>query len=458
MAMGRSDGNGPLNGTSVVIGGGGLAGLTAARALERQGADVHIVEARSRLGGRVWTRRDEALGGGHAESGGEFVDADHQHVRRLVRQLGLGLTPVLRGGFGSVTRVEKQLSVSRSQTRGWRELRRLLAVEIDSYREHCARPASSVGTALARRSLLDLLRVSHATPHQLGFAGALRSFFLAGPGELSAIVAIEQLLHGNPGAVRLSRIAEGGDRLVAALAADLDGRIDAGHVVRRVAQRESSVTVTVEAPSGRRATRNADYVVMTLPPPLLLEVEFSPALPDGTRRALDTLAFGPATKTTMRFEHPWWRRRSWPRAFGTNLPVGAVWDSSGPGRSGRHARPALLTLFAGGAASSQTQRLWNAHGARGLLDELAWLGDSGDEPRGSVQVVWEDERWSRGAYAVFGPGFDPADQPLLSRAAGRVLFAGEHTSETFQGYMNGAVESGERVAAEIAALRRLDRG
>jgi monoamine oxidase len=67
-------------------------------------------------------------------------------------------------------------------------------------------------------------------------------------------------------------------------------------------------------------------------------------------------------------------------------------------------------------------------------------------------VVWEDQPWSRGGYAFFDPAFDPRWRDALARPHGRVVFAGEHTSRRWQGYMNGAVESGLRAAAEIRAL------
>jgi monoamine oxidase len=72
-----------------------------------------------------------------------------------------------------------------------------------------------------------------------------------------------------------------------------------------------------------------------------------------------------------------------------------------------------------------------------------------------TSVTWEHDPFARGGYAFFGPSFDPALRPLLARGAGRVLFAGDHTSQKYQGYMNGAVESGLRVAKEIAALNSM---
>jgi monoamine oxidase len=69
--------------------------------------------------------------------------------------------------------------------------------------------------------------------------------------------------------------------------------------------------------------------------------------------------------------------------------------------------------------------------------------------------TWEHDRWAKGGYAVFDPRFDPALRPWLARPSGRIVFAGEHTSGRWQGYMNGAVESGRRAAIEVALAARL---
>ena len=92
-----------------------------------------------------------------------------------------------------------------------------------------------------------------------------------------------------------------------------------------------------------------------------------------------------------------------------------------------------------------------------LAHELDWLGASNATLLGARQVVWEADIWSRGGYAYFDPSFDPALRSWLARPAGRVFFAGEHTSIRWQGYMNGAVESGRRAAAEVAAAVELAR-
>ena len=151
-----------------------------------------------------------------------------------------------------------------------------------------------------------------------------------------------------------------------------------------------------------------------------------------------------------------WPRRFWravgrPRAFGSDLPFGAVWD----GNEEQRGRSGIVTLLAGGSASDATQAIVAKDGMAGLAGTLDWLGSSNAQLVGSRQIVWESEPWSRGGYAFFDPAFDPALRQWLARPFGRLFFAGEHTSFRWQGYMNGAVESGRRAAVEIEAVHQL---
>src|SRR3989338_3246934 len=91
------------------------------------------------------------------------------------------------------------------------------------------------------------------------------------------------------------------------------------------------------------------------------------------------------------------------------------------------------------------------NGPRRMVEALARLGSRRAELVGSRLVSWEADPFARGGYAYFDPAFDPSLRAWLARPCGRLFFAGEHTSLQWQGYMNGAIESGRRAAAEIAA-------
>ena len=126
----------------------------------------------------------------------------------------------------------------------------------------------------------------------------------------------------------------------------------------------------------------------------------------------------------------------------------------GVGRQrGTAGRPGILSLLAGGGASDATQTSSRSDGTRGFA-ALDWLGSTNAELIASRQVVWEHDPYARGGYAYFDPSFDPRCARGSRGRSGRLFFAGEHTSIRWQGYMNGAVESGRRAAAEIAAHGR----
>jgi monoamine oxidase len=443
-----------LSGTSVLVAGAGLAGLAAARDLAAVGAAVTVVDARDRVGGRVWTIRDGFAQGQFAEGGGDMIDEAQQEIRALAGELGVTLTRMLRGGFGYVRldAAGRPRIVQRTALRGWTRLADALEEFIHPYRLAEQRWDSPIVTAIARRSAASWLDEVKADAELRATATGLRGFFLADPDELSLLALVDQFAATDAWG-SLYRAEGGNDRITAALAAPLGDRLHLNTEVVAVSHRGRAVRVSLK--NGRAQSQlTCDYILFALPATTLRRIPIEPSLPSQQHDAIARLKYGRATRTLLQFSRRFWRASGRPSAFGSPLPFGAVWD----GNEGQRGRAGILSLLAGGGASDATQSLVAKDGPGALVQSLEWLGSRGGDLIASKQIVWEQDPFARGGYAYFDPSYDPALRAWLPRPFGRLFFAGEHTSIRWQGYMNGAVESGRRAAAEIAAVHSRESG
>jgi monoamine oxidase len=442
-----------LSGASVVVAGAGLAGLAAAHDLAAMGAAVTVVEARDRVGGRVWTVRDGFSERQHAEAGGDMIDGEQTEILALAAELGLKTTRILRGGFGYVRldSTGRPRIVTRVAGRGWQRMAEALEDIARPYRLAERRWDSPIASALARHSVAAWLDRVKADPELRATAAGLRGFFLADPEELSLIALVDQFSANDaPSFGQQYRIDGGNDRLATTLAGRLGERLHLHTDVVALSQRGRSVRVTIK--SGKTQSQlEADYAILTVPATVMRRIPITPSLPAQQHEAIARLKYGRATRTLLQFSQRFWRATGRPRAFGSPLPFGALWE----GNEEQRGQPGILSLLAGGSASDQTQAIVAKGGPNGLVQALDWLGSRDARLLASRQIVWEQDPHARGGYAYFDPGFDPDTRAWLARPAGRLFFAGEHTSIRWQGYMNGAVESGRRAAAEVAAFHVL---
>jgi monoamine oxidase len=441
-------GRGRLSEVRVVVAGAGLAGLTAARELEADGAAVTIVEARDRVGGRVLTLRDGFAQRQHVEAGADLIEESQTEVLDLARALRIETVPILRSGWGFYgldSRGRRRIAAAPAV---FARSARLLQAEIHDFKAAGERWDSAVALAMAPRTVSEWMRSAKADPALVAGLKGLRGFFLADPEDLSLLMLIEQFAgEDTPGQGRMFRVRGGNDRIATAIVRSLRGAIVMNSVVRRVARGGSGLRVTIDE-RGTRRELGADFCVMAIPATTLRDVQFEPALDEDQQRAIATLRYGAATRLVLQFARRFWKQARRPQGFGTDLPIGAVWD----GNEQQKGPAGILTLLAGGNASRDLQEILRAEGTTGVVQRLEWLGTPAPLLV-SQRVTWEDDPWARGGYAFFDAGFDPRLRGWLPRPAGRILFAGEHTSMRWQGYMSGAVESGHRVAAEIRALQ-----
>lgn len=427
----------------VLVAGAGFAGLAAARALQSRGAVVTVIDARDRVGGRVVTIRDGFFANQHAEGGADIIESGQTEVLALAKELRLPLAPILKAGFGFYSVNAKGRPEIRAGPRQIGELFKPFYGAVRDYALLEGRWDSPIAQALGRESVAEYLVRVGASKETLLRMRALRGLFLADPEDLSMLAMTDFLASGFGGEDGSFRVKGGNDRLATGLAALLKKKVQLRTILRKVVHSGGGVTATVEDGSGLHEIQ-ADAMILAMPATAVREVEFDRPLPDAQWEAISTLKYGGATRMLMQFATRWWVKKGRPRAFGSDLPTGAAWDGNEqqPGRGG------ILSLLAGGRASAELVDIINKDGVDGVTARLTALGKPSNVLAAHV-VRWNDDPWARGGYAFFDTEFKPGGRDLLASPHGRLFFAGEHTSVRWQGYMNGALESGLRAAAEV---------
>jgi monoamine oxidase len=425
-----------------IIVGAGAAGLAAAAALDRAGADFVVLEARARVGGRVWTLRHDATPLA-IELGAEFVHGAAQRTERLAAAAGHVVADIAgddfraRDGrftplddfFPRVGKVLRLLDAEREPDRSFGEFLR----------------ARRGGKRLARERTL-------ARSFVQGFHAA----------DIERIGERSLARTPNPGddasAARHGRLVAGYGPLLAHVAAGVADRIRFGSVVERIVWRPGSVTV-----HAARETLEARATIVTVPLPLLqaraLAIEPEPP---ALRRALDGLIMGSVVRVTFVF-----RERFWEGDFVPAAAAGATGRRIALDRLGflhtPHApfniwwtahplRAPLITGWAGGPAARRLAAAGDVEGA--AIRTLARaLGVTPRRLENRIDATfthdWDADPFSRGAYAYAAVGGESA-AAALARPVRRTLYlAGEATSARDGGTVEGALESGERAARQV---------
>ncbi len=435
---------------SVVVVGGGLAGLACALDLQAAGWRVTVLEARNRPGGRVYTVRRPFGARQHAEGGGEFIASTHRLMHDYVRRVGLELEDT-RDALDF--RLDGVVYLGGARRRSSAVFADGTEREIDRFRRRVDALARGVdpfdppaaGSALDIRSaayLLDRL----ALPRRARFLVEqdLRSRFSVEPHNISLLFLCQHArrdAHLTASGARAYRIRGGNDQLVRALADRVeDLRLEA--TVQRIelyARRVSAFT--------QHSRVDADFCVLAAPLPAVRStIEFHPGLPAVLEQAIATLRCGNAAKTMVQYERRFWRRLGRSGSIVTDLTFQTAWEAT----ASQSGRPGiLLTYTTGGDAVLLGTR---PDAVRILLaaDEIddVYPSTRALVDRGS-SIAWQNEVPSGGSYVAYGPGQVTRFWRALRRPAGRLYLAGEHT-DAYCGTMEGAVRSGRRVATAIA--------
>jgi monoamine oxidase len=446
-AFGRRDASGRRR---VVVVGAGLAGLTAAYELDRAGFDVTVLEARDRIGGRVYTVRDPFRDGQHAEAGGEYVDVVHRRVRAFCRRFELPLENATRGfaGLEDVAYVNGQReSLGKFKTRrAARDINRFYRLIYQLGRG--LDPADPVGTKPRLDSTSVAWAIDRIDPSERGrflLAGFVRDDYAAQPEDLSLLTYAtgEKVYESVPDRdIEKFRIKGGNFQLPQAFAKRLDDGVRLSTPVEAIVQSNGGVEVHAAG-----EVFAGEFCVLAAPLPALRDVDLSAArLSRRHRGAIANMAYGRATKTLLQYRRRYWREEGFSGDIYSDLPLGATWEATNrqPGR------PGVLIAYAAGANSRYFEPRTTAERARAAG---GWIGEVfPHSARGVIErasVSWPVEPFSGGAWMAPRPGQVVPYWNALREPAGRIHLAGEHTDDLYPGYMEGAVRSGLRAARKV---------
>ena len=429
----------------VVVIGGGFAGLTAAYELSRAGADVTVLEARNRIGGRVISFHD-LVPQGTMEGGAELIGSNHAIWQQYRERFGLKLldisepenieAPIMLAGRRLTRKESDQL---------WEEMDAALnRMNADAERVPDAFAAWTTpgADALDRRSLAEWIAALDASPlckvavdAQMTSDNGVRSAWQSYLGNLAMVKGggVEKYWTET----ERFRCAGGNQQLAQRLAAAIG--------VERVHMREpvSSITIVgdrVTVTTGVRAYE-ADYAVLAVPPLTWNRIAFTPAL-----HVTDPPQMGTNVKYLMALRSTPWSRPPLSPAMLADGPVNVTWWAT----EGQHVAGAGMVAFSGGPSADMC-RSWGTERDANYARELGKIYPS--LPAGLVKhrfMDWPSDPLLKGSYSFPAPGEVTRIGPQLQQPlAGRVFLAGEHTCYAFVGYMEGALQSGARAAEKI---------
>ncbi|WP_088069019.1 flavin monoamine oxidase family protein [Gottfriedia luciferensis] len=448
-------------GSKVVIIGGGLAGLTCAYRLKERGVVATIYEAMNRVGGRCWTRRNYFADNQISENGGELIDTGHKAIRKLAKELGLT--------FDNLLAAEESGSVPFFYFSGKPYTFDQATYDMQSIMPQLNKDSKDAGypttynqytvrgKQLDNMSITDwiesyvpgglnsnlgkLLDVAYTIEYGVESSeqSSLNLIYLLGgtdQSELETFGESDEKYH----------IRGGNDQIVSLLENNLNPQINLGYKLKKIVK---NLDGTYTLSFSDKPDVIADIVVMTIPFSILRsDVDFYSA---GFRpmkvKAINELGMGTNAKLLAQFSDRHWQKLGNNGLTYSDTGYQNTWEvtRAQDGKSG------ILVKYTGGkigdslnqgSLSSQTNKFLNQ--IEPVLPGISkkWNGIS------SI-VYWPGMSWTKGSYSYFKKGQYTSFSGIEGEPEGNVFFAGEHCSQDYQGYLNGAVDTGEEAATEV---------
>jgi monoamine oxidase len=439
----------------VAVVGAGLAGLSAAVAVTEEGRSAVVLEARDRVGGRIL---NHDLGEGKVvEVGGQWIGPTQDRMYTLVRDLGLATFPTNDSGDGIALLGRRRYRFSGALPR----LNPVVLADLAQGFARLERMARRVPIdrpwEVARAGLLDgqtletwIRRHVRTRVGRDALRLYLGAVFTTEPAALSLLFALYYMRSGTSlenlvsttGGAQQDRVGGGSQLVPIRMAERLGDAVRLAAPVQLIEEAGAGVRVVGDGVDVR-----AGRVIVAIPPTLAGRIAYEPPLPGWRDQLTQRMPHGATIKANAIYDEPFWRPEGLHgQAGSTHLPVAFTFDNSPPDGS-----PGVLVAFVEGDHARELGRGSPDDRRKVILDCLAeYFGPRAADPRHYVERDWTEEEWTRGCYGGhMPPGVLTRYGPALRTPTGRIHWAGTESARIWTGYMEGAVESGRRAAAEV---------
>ena len=448
----------------VAIVGGGMAGLNACYQLGKMGVRSRIYEASGRTGGRMYTLKDAFWPGLTTDVGGEFVDTSHAEILHLVKELGLELYDLRKDRL-----LPKELYFGGAHLSN-RDL-------ISAFKPHIKQLVMDIGSLPhsinyktgASLSRLDNLSITEYL-RSIGIRGWLYDFIQVvltreyGM-ESSEQSAINFLIMFTPPAAAGSyyemfgddhevyKIKGGSQHLVDTLYDKVKDHVTLGKKLVSISTLPAGGYALSFENGKTPSVIEADQVLLTLPFTVLRKIQLNVPMPAEKRKCIDELGYGNSCKFIMGFNGKPWRDAGRQGYTFTDISFGCGWDST----QSQSDKQGSFTVFGGGDFGERILNTRNedlsGEFVQGL--ETIYPGAKLAYNHKNISYYWRQNPFSLAGYSAYRKGQCSRLAGWEGVPVGNIHFVGEHVSRDFQGYMNGAAQTGRQAAASIAlALKR----